>query len=174
SSAAMLGAALASAGAWAASATPPPTPKHPVENTYHGVKIVEDYRWLEDSANPEVQSWSDAQNAVTRDFLDSFPPRAAILDRVNALTQSISPLYFDLRQRGARLFAMKDSPPRQQPLLIAMTSARDTSAERVILDPNQLDPSGETAIDFFVPSLDGSKVAVSLSKGGTESGTVSV
>ena len=72
------------------------------------------------------------------------------------------------------MFALKDSPPRQQSLLVALTSARDTSAERVIVDPNRLDPSGETTIDFFVPSLDGSKVAVSLSKGGTESGTVYV
>jgi prolyl oligopeptidase len=173
-SAAILGALSAPSSASAAGAALPTTPKHPVENTYHGVKIVEDYRWLEDSASPQVQSWSDAQNAVTREFLDSYPARGAILERVNALTQSISPLYYDLRQRGPRLFAMKDSPPRQQPLLIAMTSARDTSAERVILDPNQLDPSGETAIDFCVPSLDGSKVAVSLSKGGTESGTVYV
>ena len=46
----------------------------------------------------------------------------------------------------------------------------DLSSERVLLDPNQLDPSGGTAIDFFVASLDGSKVAISISKGGSERG----
>ena len=166
--------ALVRGPALAASPAVPATPKRPVTDTYQGVKIREDYRWLENSASPEVQGWSDAQNAVTREFLDTFPARGAILDRVNALTQSISPLYYELRQRGGRMFALKDSPPRQQSLLVALTSARDTSAERVIVDPNRLDPSGETTIDFFVPSLDGSKVAVSLSKGGTESGTVYV
>jgi prolyl oligopeptidase len=169
-----LGALLDSPPVLAAGPAVPATPKRPVEDVYQGTKIGEDYRWLEDSSSPEVQSWSDAQNAVTRQFLDSYPARGAILERVNALTQSISPLYYGLRQRGARLFALKDAPPRQQPMLVALASVRDTSAERVIVDPNQLDPSGETTIDFFVPSFDGTKVAVSLSKGGTESGTVSV
>ena len=174
SAALSLGMLLAAHATLAGDAKVPATPKRPVETTYHGVKVTEDYRWLEDSAAPEVKAWSDAQNDVTRQFLDSFPARGAILERVDALTQSISPLYYDLRQRGKHLFALKDAPPRQQPLLVVMSSIRDTSDERVIVDPNQLDPSGETTIDFFVPSLDGSRVAVSLSQGGTESGTVSV
>ena len=38
---------------------------------------------------------------------------------------------------------------------------------RTVVDPNVLDPSGSTTIDFYEPSLDGKLVAVSLSKGGT-------
>src|SRR5262249_58523583 len=53
-------------------------------------------------------------------------------------------------------------------------SAQDPGAEKVVVDPNVIDPSGHTAIDFYVPSLDGSKVAVSLSENGSESGTVHV
>ena len=45
---------------------------------------------------------------------------------------------------------------------------------QVLLDPNALDESGTTAIDWFVPSPDGRLVAVSLSKGGSESGDVHV
>jgi protease II len=168
SAALSLGVLLGVHAALAATPQVPATPKRPVETTYQGVKITEDYRWLEDSAAPEVKAWSDAQNAVTRQFLDSFPSRGAILERVDALTQSISPLYYDLRQRGKHVFALKDAPPRQQPLLVVMSSIRDTSDERVVVDPNLLDPSGETAIDFYVPSLDGSRVAVSMSKGGSE------
>ena len=172
--AALLGGALHAPFAHAAGPAVPPTPKRPVVDTYQGTKVTDDYRWLEESSNPAVRAWSDAQNTVTRNYLDSFPPRRAILERVNQLTQSISPAYYDLRQRGRRLFALKDAPPRQQPLLVMMASASDTSNERVIVDPNALDRSGATTIDFYVPSLDGSKVAVSMSKGGTESGTVYV
>ena len=71
-------------------------------------------------------------------------------------------------------FAIKDQPPKQQPMLVRLGSPDDLSGEKVLLDPNQLDPSGSTTIDFYVPSLDASKVAVSLSKGGSESGTVYV
>ena len=57
------------------------------------------------------------------------------------------------------------------------SSCRDPDAPddaQVLLDPNALDESGTTAIDWFVPSPDGRLVAVSLSKGGSESGDVHV
>jgi prolyl oligopeptidase len=44
----------------------------------------------------------------------------------------------------------------------------------VLVDPNTIDSTGSTTIDFFEPSLDGAKVAVSLSRGGTESGDVHI
>ena len=67
---------------------------------------------------------------------------------------------------------MKFQPPKQQQLLVRLTSADDLKSEKVVLDPNVLDAKGTTAIDWFVPSLDGKYVAVSLSKGGSEDGTL--
>ena len=67
---------------------------------------------------------------------------------------------------------MKFQPPKQQPLLVTLVSADDLKSEKVVLDPNVLDAKGTTAIDWFVPSLDGKHVAVSLSKGGSEDGTL--
>jgi prolyl oligopeptidase len=72
------------------------------------------------------------------------------------------------------LFALKRQPPKQQPLLVLLQSADDTATERVIIDPNQLNASGTTSIDFFEPSLDGRYVAVSLSEKGSEDGTLSI
>ena len=46
-----------------AAAKRPSTPKKPVVDTYHGVTVTDDYRWLEDGADPKVKAWSDAQNA---------------------------------------------------------------------------------------------------------------
>src|SRR5260370_17877632 len=59
-------------------------------------------------------------------------------------------------------------------MLVLLKSADEPGSERVILDPNRLDPTGGTAIDFYVASLDAKHVAVSLSKGGSESGNVHV
>src|SRR5947199_759202 len=67
---------------------------------------------------------------------------------------------------------MKFQPPKQQPLLVTLTSADDLKSEKIVLDPNMLDAKGTTTIDWFVPSLDGKYVAVSLSKGGSEDGTL--
>jgi len=158
----------------AASPKLPETPKKPVVDTYQGVQVTDEYRWLEDDHDPSVKTWSDGQNAVARAYLDAIPERKDILARVTALTAARTPRYFELKVRGKTTFAMKDQPPLQQPMVVALGSVDDVASEKVIVDPNQLDPSGSTTIDFYVPSLDGSKVAVSLSKGGTEDGTVSV
>jgi hypothetical protein len=77
---------------------------------------------------------------------------------------------FLARLASGILFAMKFQPPKQQPLLVTLASADDLKSEKVVLDPNVLDAKGTTAIDWFVPSLDGKYVAMSLSKGGSEDG----
>ena len=172
----LLAVTLALLWAGRASAAPalPETPKRPVVDSYQGVKVTDEYRWLEKDDDPEVKAWSDGQNAVARAFLDGIPERKDILARVTALNAARTPSYTDLVVRGGTTFALKDQPPAQQPVLVALSSVDDLSSERVVVDPNALDPSGQTTFDFYVPSLDGSKVAVSLSKGGTEDGTIVV
>jgi prolyl oligopeptidase len=152
----------------------PQTPKKPVTDDYQGVKVVDDYRWLEPPTDSEVRKWSEQQNARTRAYLDSRPNRAAIVDRLNQLNSSSSVRFSSLIWRGGVLFAVKNQPPKAQPFLVALPSADDANSAHTVVDPNALDPSGSTTIDFYVPSLDGKLVAVSLSKGGSEDGTVSV
>ncbi len=152
----------------------PVTPQRPVVDRYGTVEVTDPYRWLEDGSDPAVQAWSDSQNAVARAFLDSLPMRAAVLRQVESLTEKPSPAWFDLRREGALYFAMKYDPPKQQPLLVTMRSLAAPTGEKVLVDPNAIDPSGSTTIDFYAPTRDGAKVAVSLSQGGTESGTVHV
>jgi len=69
---------------------------------------------------------------------------------------------------------MKRQPPKNQPMLVAMKSAGDMASERVLLDPNAGDAKAALAIDFFVASLDGRYVAVSLSEKGSEDGSAHV
>ena len=152
--------------------TAPDTPKKPVTTEYHGVTVEDPYQWLEADDDLQVKAWSDAENQQTRKYLDSLPDRAAIKKQLQEWYAKTSPNYFSLVSRPRILFAMKFQPPKQQPLLITLASADDLKSEKVILDPNVLDTKGTTAIDWYVPSLDGKYLAISLSKGGSEDGTL--
>src|SRR5262245_59109000 len=82
--------------------------------------------------------------------------------------------YYEIVQAGDSLFALKSQPGIQQDFLVTMKSADDPASEQTVVDPNAIDKTGHMAIQFFVPSLDGQKVAVCLTEGGSESGTVHV
>jgi prolyl oligopeptidase len=160
----------------------PDTPKKPVSTKYQGVIVEDPYQWLEEDNDPQVKAWSDAQNQKTRKYLDSLPDRASIEEQLTEWFAKTSPNYYSLVSRSATgrirrgepgiLFAMKFQPPKQQPFLVTLASADDLKSEKVVLDPNVLEAKGTTAIDWFVPSLDGKHVAVSLSKGGSEDGAL--
>jgi len=153
-------------------AAPPATPRRPVPDTYHGQAVIDPYRWLEDGDAPEVAAWSDAQNADARRYLDRLPDAAPLRRAITAILSAKTVRYGRVTSAGNRLFALQWQPPRQQPLLVMLRSADTPTGERVVVDPNGIDPSGRTSIDWFVPSSDGTRLAVSLSQRGTESGDV--
>ncbi|MBY0309145.1 MAG: prolyl oligopeptidase family serine peptidase [Phycisphaerales bacterium] len=154
----------------------PATEKRPVTDELHGVKVTDDYRWLENWDDPAVKAWSEAQNAYARKVLDNLPHVDDVRARLTTLlTGSVS---YDLlhapHAAHDRLFALKHDPARQQPVLVMMKSPADAAAATVVVDPNAADAKGLTTIDWYVPSPDGSLVAVSMSSGGSESGSVHV
>jgi prolyl oligopeptidase len=164
---------LAGASSLALAAAPPDSKKLPVSDAYHGTNVTEDYRWLEEST-PEVKEWSGSQNAYARAILDKLPGVDKIRARVTEIMSAEEVAYFSVTYRGGKFFALKDQPPKQQPFLIVSDSATDLSKERVLVDPNELDKNGTTAMNWYKPSADGKLVAVSLSKGGDEVGDVHV
>ncbi|MBV9331472.1 MAG: S9 family peptidase [Alphaproteobacteria bacterium] len=158
----------------AALAPPPPTPTEGTIDTIQGTKIPDPYRWLENWNDPKVQAWSDAENVRTRAFLDPLPGRAAVQSQLTRLIKATSPNYYQLTARGSRVFALYNDPAKQQPMLVTLNADADPKSRAVLLDPNTLDASGHTEIDWFVPSGDGTKIAVSLSQNGSEDGTLHV
>ena len=149
----------------------PMTPKRPITETFHGVTVVDDYRWLEDDKAPEVKAWVGKQNALTRKYLDSIPQRPEIARRVEKLLAEKTVSRYDFQYRGGRVFAQRNAPPKNQSALVVLPSNLDVAKERVVLDPNVLDPKGRTTIDFYKASYDGKHVIVSLSENGSEVGT---
>jgi prolyl oligopeptidase len=167
-------AALAALGAAPAYVPAPVADRRPVTDVYHDVKVTDDYRWLEDWNDPAVQTWSEGQNAHARWVLDALP-------RVDAIRTDLTRIFTmtvvrrgGLKIAGGRLFALRFQPPRQQPSLVVMPLPADVAREKTVLDPLAIDPQGGTSIDWYVPSPDGSKVAVSLSEDGSERGFLHV
>jgi prolyl oligopeptidase len=150
----------------------PMTPKHPVTNTYFGTSVVDNYQWLENFDDPAVQAWSATENRASREYLDKLPAREPIAEQLKKLYSAASANYSGLQSRPGIIFAMKFKPPAQQPVLITLKSLDDINSEHVVLDLNKLNPKGTTAMDFYVPSHDGKRVAMSLSENGSEDGTV--
>src|SRR5580698_9136599 len=147
-------------------AQPPPAPKKPVTDVYNGVAVTDDYRWLENYSDPAVRAWSDAENKYARKYLDSLPARAALVAELKRLEEHPSRRYVGLTVRQGVLFGFKVQPPAEQPVLVTLKSVDQPDSESVVVDPNKLDPSGGTSMDFYVPSTDAKYVAVSLAKGG--------
>ena len=157
------------------------TPRITVSTTYHGVTVTEEYRWLENATSEETTAWTAAQNAQTRRFLDGRPSYNAVRRRAEEIARAEAVswgrdsyvLGFEgPRRAGAGYVVLKQEPPKQQPVLVALADLDDVSGARAVVDPNAVDETGATTIDWFVPSPDGQLVAVSLSSHGTEEGTL--
>lgn len=152
----------------------PAAPVADVPVTLHGVVVHDPYRWLENAADPRTIAWEQAENAHARAFLDALPVRDRVDARVKRLVGASSPSWQDLRLAGGAVFALVTAPPAQQPMIAILGPAGTARTQRIVVDPNRIDPSGQTAIDWFEPSPDGRLVAVSLSRNGSEDGTVHV
>ena len=152
----------------------PATAKRPVVNEYHGTKVTDDYQWLEKSDTPESLAWMKDQTRLARGVLDALPAAAPLRERIGSLLKGQSSSHFYFIRRGSTQFALRFEPPKEQPILITLPSIDDPASARVLLDLNALDRTGKTSMDFYAPSLDGKKVAVSISKDGSEVGDLHV
>jgi prolyl oligopeptidase len=164
----ILSAALAAFGQQVSLGKAPETPKRPVIDEYQGIKVTDEYRWLENWEDSEVKQWSAAENALSREYLDHLPARAAVKERIKQLNSASSVPYRGLQFRGGLVFAIKNEPSKQLPMLVALRSVDDLGSEKIVFDPNTASEKGSLAIDFYTASLDGKYVAVAASKNGSE------
>ena len=142
----------------------PQTPVRPVTDTYWGTAVVDDYRYLENLQNPEVKAWMRAQADHTR---------ASLLQCIHELVITDGLLDAVVR-RGQRFFSLRIAPGEQQPKLYV----RDTlvAKEKLLIDPTRMNAGSAThyALDYFVPSWNGSRLVYGISAGGSEASTLHV
>src|SRR5439155_21550918 len=134
------------------------------------VQVVDDYQWLEDASAGAVKEWTRLENERTRAYFERLWFRNGIAHQLTQLRGEESARYYGLEQKKRRLLAMRFKPPAQQPLLVRLSSLYPPALWQPVFDPNAYNTNGTTAIDWFVPSLDGGLVAISLSEGGSDAG----
>ena len=142
----------------------PPTRQDAQVDDYHGTKVADPYRWLEDDQSAETRTWVEAQNKVTFGFLEKIPGRAAIKER---LTKLWNYERFGVPQHeGGRYFFTYNSGLQNQRVLLVADSL--DAEPRVLLDPNTLSADGTVAMTDAVPSDDGTKLVYGLQRSGSD------
>ena len=144
------------------------TPRPPATRTvqqvddYHGTRITDLYRWLEDANSEETASWVEAQNKATFAYLRGLPQREPLQKRLTELYnyERWSPP----GRRGNRFFFLRNDGLQNQDVLWISDNGQD----RVLLDPNTLSSDGTVALTSVAVSDDGSLVAYSLAAAGSD------
>lgn len=164
---------LAAAGLQAQPVAYPPTPRGDAADTLFGVKVPDPYRWLEAPVHDDakVKAWVDAQNQVTRAYLDGLPDHAAISRRVAELWNIEK--FGAPQQRGGRLFFTRNSGVEDQSVIYVQDGPRGKA--RVLLDPNTLKAAeGALIVQDWRVSKDGRRLLYSTQVNGGDWRTLRV
>jgi len=162
--------ALLWAGDSAMLSGPPKAKVAPVEDTVQGHKIVDPYRYLEKSDDPDTKQYVEQEMGYTRSMLDPLPGR----DHINArLSQLLTIGNIGTPQIGGKYyFYTRREGNQNQPVLYVRETLNGT--DRVLVDANQLAADGTIALDWWYPSEEGKYVAYGTSPSGSEISTLRV
>jgi len=131
---------------------------------YHGIKVADPYRWLEDTDSADTRDWIEAENKVTFHYLEQIPYRQAIHDRLKTLWNFER--YGVPEQQGGRYFYQHNNGlQNQNVLLVADTLAAEP---RMLLDPNTLSADGTVALVGHAISDDGKLLAYGTAASGSD------
>ena len=145
----------------------PETKKTETVDTYFGTEINDPYRWLEDDKSSETASWVKEENKVTFDYLSKIPFRNKIKERMEKLWnyEKISAPF----KEGEYTYFYKNNGLQNQSVLYRTNKS---GKEELFLDPNTFSKDATTSLDAVSFSKDGSLVAYSISKAGSDWRTV--
>ena len=141
----------------------PETAKVDTVDTYFGTEVADPYRWLEDDRSPETEDWVRRQNAVTFGYLDGIPYREALRQRLEKLW-NYEKLGTPFKEGGKTYFYKNDGLQDQYVLY----RQGETGDPEVFLDPNTFSEDGTTSLAGLSFTEDGSRVAYSISEGGSD------
>jgi prolyl oligopeptidase len=148
----------------------PVTAKGDVVEDYHGTKVADPYRWMEDLDSPKVAAWIGEENAVTDPYLEALPKRKALNERLTALWNY--PRVSVPFSEGGRLFYSRNTGLQRQSPVFMRTSI--DAPPTLVIDPNAISEEGTVALAEYTPSPDAQLLAYGLSEGGADWRTIRV
>ncbi len=131
---------------------------------YHGTKVKDPYRWLEDPDAAESRAWIDAENRVTATYLEKVAAREELKKRLTQLWDYER--YGAPWKEGKRYFFWKNNGLQNQSVLYTLDKL--DGEPRVLLDPNAISKDGTTALSSMEITDDGKLMAYSLAEGGSD------
>jgi prolyl oligopeptidase len=152
-----------------AQSQPPAIAPQPVTEEYFGTQVTDPYRNLENLDDPQVQTWMKAHADYARKTLDAIPGRQMLLNRMKELDDRQGFLVRGLQiTENDQYFYFKSRPQDQQPKLYYRNGYE--GQEVLLFDPEAYEEGKAYAVRSFTPSIDGSKVALSVTEKGAEVG----
>jgi prolyl oligopeptidase len=142
----------------------PQTRKSDQVDDYHGTKVADPYRWLEDDNSAETAAWVKAENEVTFGYLEKIPYRAKVKQRLEQLYNY--PKYSAPFRRGGDYFLFKNDGLQNQNVIYAQKGM--DGAPEVLLDPNKFSADGTSRLGIFDVSKDGRYTGYGISIGGSD------
>ncbi|CAG9816942.1 unnamed protein product [Phaedon cochleariae] len=135
-----------------------------VKDNYFGTEVSDPYRWLEDPDSEESKAFVDAQNAITRPFIDACPYKEQIKNKITNLWNypKVSTPY----HHGDKYYQYRNTGLQNQSVIYVQDDL--TSEGNVFLDPNTFSEDGTVALSGTAFSEDGGIFAYGLSASGSD------
>ncbi len=143
--------------------TYPETTKTPVVDTFFGTEVVDNYRWLEDDRSKETESWVQAENEVTFDYLSNIPYREHLKKRLSEIV-NFERIGTPFTEGEYTYFSKNDGLQNQS----VVYRSKGDDAPEVFLDPNTFSDDGTTSLGALSFSKDGKTAAYAISEGGSD------
>ena len=131
---------------------------------YHGVKVEDPYRWLEDDNSTETKTWVESENKTTYQYLSQIPYREKVKQRLTELWnyEKMTSIF----KKGKLFFSSRNNGLQNQAVLYSQANLLDNPT--LVLDPNLLSKDGTTSLSGMSISKDGTYLAYGVSKAGSD------
>jgi prolyl oligopeptidase len=133
-------------------------------DSYHGTKVSDPYRWLEDDHSEETSQWVKAENELTFSYLDKIPYRAQVMKRLEQVYNY--PKYVQPFRRSKLYFFSKNDGLQNQNVFYVQTGLE--GKPELLLDPNKFSADGTSRLHALTVSKDGQYCAYAVSIGGAD------
>ncbi|MFM8252023.1 MAG: prolyl oligopeptidase family serine peptidase [Planctomycetota bacterium] len=163
-------------GAAGGAEEPVRAPVQPVVEDYHGVRVTDPYRYMEDFQQPAVQQWVKAQADFAQQQLEKLPGRSELLARIKQLDAGTPYTISNItRLPSGDLFYFKQAAGEN----VAKIYVRDarTGTEQQLIDPDTFKkshPAAHVSLAFYQVSPTGQKLLFGFAESGSEQTSIQV